>query len=135
MSANKYKTPAFVTSSDDDEAGLAAAAAADADPDRHALPTGKPPKEDLRSTAAAGAGAAGTGFKTSDGIAFNLIPNGKRRITVRRFSGKKYVDIREFYDDDSGELKPGKKGIMLNEEQFTALLGMADNIRNALQKI
>ena len=33
----------------------------------------------------------------------------KRKISVREFKGKVYVDIREFYESD-GELKPGKKG-------------------------
>jgi hypothetical protein len=33
----------------------------------------------------------------------------KRRVTVRKWKAMKFVDIREFYDDD-GEVKPGKKG-------------------------
>ena len=33
----------------------------------------------------------------------------RRKISVREFKGKVYVDIREFYESD-GELKPGKKG-------------------------
>ena len=33
--------------------------------------------------------------------------------------GGKYLDIREFYGDES-DLKPGKKGISLNQEQVRA---------------
>ncbi|EUC63863.1 RNA polymerase II transcriptional coactivator, putative [Rhizoctonia solani AG-3 Rhs1AP] len=46
--------------------------------------------------------------------------SGKRRVTVRSFNGLKLVDIREMYTDRaSGELKPGKKGISLSEEQVS----------------
>lgn len=60
---------------------------------------------------------------------------GTRRITVRAFKGKTYIDIREvrlhldisrspadwrctqFYEEKgSGDMKPGKKGISLNVE-------------------
>lgn len=42
-----------------------------------------------------------------DSIAFEL--STKRRVTVRKWRGTLYVDIREFYDDN-GTSKPGKKG-------------------------
>lgn len=29
---------------------------------------------------------------------------------MREFKGKILVDIREFYEDSAGEMKPGKKG-------------------------
>ncbi|RDX43276.1 PC4-domain-containing protein [Lentinus brumalis] len=44
----------------------------------------------------------------------------KRRATVRIFKRHVYVDIREFYGD-SDSLQPGRKGIMLTEEQWEAL--------------
>ncbi|KAI0455906.1 transcriptional Coactivator p15-domain-containing protein [Xylaria acuta] len=44
-----------------------------------------------------------------------------RRITIQNFKGKTYVNIREYYENN-GELRPGKKGIMLPLEQYNALL-------------
>ena len=34
----------------------------------------------------------------------------KRFVNVRTFNGKVLVDIREYYEDGSGERKPGRKG-------------------------
>ena len=34
----------------------------------------------------------------------------KRFVNVREFRGKVLIDIREYYTDDAGELKPGKRG-------------------------
>ena len=34
----------------------------------------------------------------------------KRKITVDKFKNKVLVNIREYYEDKDGELKPGKKG-------------------------
>ena len=42
--------------------------------------------------------------------AINLQLSAKRFVSVRNFQGKQLVDIREYYTDDSGERKPGKKG-------------------------
>ncbi|XXH03528.1 hypothetical protein Hte_009933 [Hypoxylon texense] len=47
---------------------------------------------------------------------------GTRRATVSSFKGKDFVNIREYYSDASGDLKPGKKGIMLTPEQYAKLL-------------
>ncbi|KAI0206915.1 transcriptional Coactivator p15-domain-containing protein [Astrocystis sublimbata] len=44
-----------------------------------------------------------------------------RRVTIQNFKGKDYINIREYYDSN-GELKPGKKGIMLPLEQYDSLV-------------
>ncbi|KAI0780313.1 RNA polymerase II transcriptional coactivator [Fomes fomentarius] len=52
----------------------------------------------------------------------------KRRATVNTFKGVgKYLDIREFYGDE-GDLKPGKKGISLSQEQWETLKKGSDVI-------
>ncbi len=34
----------------------------------------------------------------------------KTHVRINEFKGKHYVDIRKFYEDKSGELKPSNKG-------------------------
>jgi len=51
-----------------------------------------------------------TAATPTGGATFDLGNN--RRLVVKTFYGKTYVDIREWYDA-GGELKPGKKGISL----------------------
>jgi hypothetical protein len=38
-----------------------------------------------------------------------LNANGKRRLTVREFKKSILIDIREYWEDDGGNIKPGKK--------------------------
>ena len=39
-------------------------------------------------------------------------------VDVREFKGMVLIDIREYYEAAGGEMKPGKKGIALNSEQW-----------------
>ncbi|KAK3098143.1 hypothetical protein FSP39_016570 [Pinctada imbricata] len=50
-----------------------------------------------------------------------------RFVTVSEFRGKVMVSIREHYEAD-GELRPGKKGISLNLEQWNQLKDQMDEI-------
>jgi len=55
-----------------------------------------------------------------------------RFASVSVFKGKKYVNIREYYNNDDGERKPGKKGIALTEDQWASLKKNINKIDDAL---
>jgi hypothetical protein len=53
-----------------------------------------------------------------------------RYVNVTEFKGKKLVNIREFYNDASGDMKPGKKGmtkIILDLNLYVALSSLTDH--------
>jgi len=58
-----------------------------------------------------------------------------QRVTVRRWNNKLLVDIRKFYKDKSGEIKPGNKGLSLTMEQWESLKNNIDNIESIIQKM
>ncbi|KAI3395032.1 hypothetical protein diail_1855 [Diaporthe ilicicola] len=61
--------------------------------------------------------------------------SGKRRIVVQKFQGNWYVSLREYYEDkSSGEMKPGKKGIMLSVDQYQTFIGAIPAITKDLRK-
>ncbi|KAJ6499917.1 transcriptional Coactivator p15-domain-containing protein [Mycena vitilis] len=58
---------------------------------------------------------------SSEGEKFITLGKNKRA-TVRNFKGTTLLDIREFYvDKESGDSKPGKKGVSLTVEQWQGL--------------
>lgn len=56
-----------------------------------------------------------------------------RYATVSEFRGKVMVGIREYYEAD-GELRPGRKGISLNLEQWKRLKDSIPEIEEAIQQ-
>ncbi|KAI3717612.1 hypothetical protein L1987_69340 [Smallanthus sonchifolius] len=66
-----------------------------------------------------------------DGSIFICEVSKNRRVSVRNWQGKVYVDIREFYVKD-GKQMPGKKGISLNMDQWKELRAHVDEIDKAL---
>ncbi|KAF6203477.1 hypothetical protein GE061_001808 [Apolygus lucorum] len=68
----------------------------------------------------------------SDEKVFEL--GGNKRVTVREFRGKLYVDIREFYcDKNSGDMKPGKKGVSLPVNLWRKLCDVREEIDEAIK--
>ncbi|KAI8945512.1 transcriptional Coactivator p15-domain-containing protein [Xylaria longipes] len=55
-----------------------------------------------------------------------------RRVTIQDFKGKTFINIREYYESN-GELRPGKKGIMLPLEQYNALLTAIPAVNTELE--
>ncbi|KAI0107282.1 transcriptional Coactivator p15-domain-containing protein [Nemania sp. FL0031] len=76
------------------------------------------------------AAEANTG-KDDEGNSFWPLSN-TRRVVIQKFKGKDFINIREYYESN-GELRPGKKGIMLALEQYNALLEAIPNINAELQ--
>ncbi|KAI7812773.1 SUB1 regulator of transcription b [Triplophysa rosa] len=65
----------------------------------------------------------------------NMFQIGKMRyVSVRDFKGKVLIDIREYWMDQAGEMKPGKKGISLNPEQWNQLKEQMSDIDDAVRK-
>ncbi|XP_062948726.1 activated RNA polymerase II transcriptional coactivator p15-like [Cynocephalus volans] len=58
-----------------------------------------------------------------------------RDVSVPDFKGKVLIDIREYWLDPEGEMKPGTKGISLNPEQWSQLKEQISDIDNAVRKL
>ncbi|KAK7120283.1 hypothetical protein R3I94_020325 [Phoxinus phoxinus] len=74
--------------------------------------------------------------KSSSSEKDNMFQIGKMRfVSVRDFKGKVLIDIREYWMDQEGEMKPGRKGISLNPEQWNQLKEQISEIDDAVKKI
>lgn len=51
------------------------------------------------------------------------------RFTVSEFKGRELINIRVYYTDDDGELKPTKKGISFSTELFEEFLEGIDKLK------
>lgn len=46
----------------------------------------------------------------------------KIRVTVSEHKGYKFLDVRVYYEDDSGEWRPTKKGITVSKDNIETLV-------------
>ncbi|KAI4728235.1 PC4-domain-containing protein [Aureobasidium sp. EXF-10728] len=58
--------------------------------------------------------------------------SGKRRVGLSEYKNMHLINIREYYEKD-GKTLPGRKGISLSLEQFSAFLGILPEIEAALK--
>ncbi len=74
--------------------------------------------------------------KSGDGPTDHMYPLARQRfVNVREFRGKVLIDIREYYTDNSGDLKPGKKGISLTVEQWEKLKDAIEDISDSVREL
>ncbi|XP_035245828.1 activated RNA polymerase II transcriptional coactivator p15-like isoform X2 [Anguilla rostrata] len=94
-------------------------------------PPEKPAKKQ-KSGETSRAGGSSKGSNKDD----NMFQIGKMRyVSVRDFKGKVLIDIREYWMDQEGEMKPGRKGISLNPEQWSQLKQQISEIDDAVKRI
>ncbi|KAJ0266056.1 RNA polymerase II transcriptional coactivator KIWI [Hirschfeldia incana] len=70
--------------------------------------------------------------ESDDIVVCNISKN--RRVSVRNWNGKIWIDVREFYVKD-GKTLPGKKGISLSVDQWNILRNHAEGIDKALSDL
>ncbi|KAI0144025.1 PC4-domain-containing protein [Hypoxylon sp. NC0597] len=103
----------------------------DASSDQEVKSTSKSSKSS-KSTKKAKTSRTTDSGKDDDGNSFWSL-GGTRRATVSSFKGRTFINIREYYTDAAGDLKPGKKGIMLTPEQYNKLLEAIPSINAELR--
>ena len=69
---------------------------------------------------------------TKDEIIIHL--DNKKRLTISKFKGRLFVNIREYYDDN-GTMKPGKKGITLSKECWKRICENISDINEAIDNM
>uniref|UniRef100_A0A8C6JY28 Activated RNA polymerase II transcriptional coactivator p15 n=1 Tax=Melopsittacus undulatus TaxID=13146 RepID=A0A8C6JY28_MELUD len=93
----------------------------------------KPVKKQKTGESSKAAAATSKQSSTTDENMFQI---GKMRyVSVRDFKGKVLIDIREYWMDQEGEMKPGRKGISLNPEQWNQLKEQISDIDDAVRKL
>ncbi|XP_070543423.1 activated RNA polymerase II transcriptional coactivator p15-like [Ptychodera flava] len=110
--SSKPKSKAIVDSSDDSDSDY--------------KPKTKKPKEEKKKRKAA---------ESDDGTEGMVQLSKTRFVNVRDFKGKVLIDIREYYTNADGEMKPGKKGISLSQDQWEKLKKNTDKIDEMIEDL
>ncbi len=53
-------------------------------------------------------------------------------VTVKEFKGKTYIDVRNFFENDQGEMIPTKKGVSLTPENLDDLIRLLTEAKKKL---
>nr|XP_045013594.1 activated RNA polymerase II transcriptional coactivator p15-like [Jaculus jaculus] len=66
----------------------------------------------------------------------NMFQIGKTKyVSVREFKRNVLIDISEYWMNQDGEMKPGRKGIALSPEQWSQLKEQISDIDDAVRKL
>ncbi|EXJ60175.1 hypothetical protein A1O7_04327 [Cladophialophora yegresii CBS 114405] len=89
-------------------------------------------------TSKRGKGTSGNAFRPSSKVQVDADGNKyweiakARRVTLSEYKGQTMVGIREYYEKD-GQWLPGKKGISLTLDQYSALIQITPQIEDLLK--
>ena len=92
------------------------------------------------ATARASASASGSGLAEAEepqhaAVDGEVLDVGRNKlVTVSQFRGATLVHIREYYVDDSGARRPGKKGIALTTQQWQQLMAGQTRVQAAIEQ-
>ncbi len=54
------------------------------------------------------------------------------RVSTEEYKGRKYVDVRIYFENDEGEWKPTKKGVTIQPEKVEAFISLMKKAGEAL---
>lgn len=64
---------------------------------------------------------------------FKRNPTEEVRATLKEFRGKRYLDLRIYYQDEAGEWKPTRKGVSLSTDFMPELKEAVMSLERALK--
>lgn len=56
------------------------------------------------------------------------------KVTWETYKGSRFVDIRAYYEDKTGELKPTRKGIAIPQDKIESLIELLQNAQKQPKK-
>lgn len=56
----------------------------------------------------------------------------KIRVSISEYKGHKFIDVRVYFEDDSGEWKPTKKGITVSKDNVDKLVELLNEGKKKL---
>lgn len=65
---------------------------------------------------------------------FKRNPTEEVRATLKEFRGRRYLDLRIYYQDDEGEWKPTRKGVSLSTDFMPELKEAVFALEKALEE-
>lgn len=56
----------------------------------------------------------------------------KIKVSTESYKGHDFIDVRVYYEDDTGEWRPTKKGIAIASEKVDDLIGLIRKAKEAI---
>ena len=130
--------PADESSSDEEAVVSQASAASSSSRKRKAEVLGREAKQERSHDDDEEDGGGGIRRDSSGQMFVSLGPENRKtckRVTVSQFRRETYVSVREFYRDNEGEWKHGRKGVALPVHLWKELLAMGPTVDSMIEQL